>query len=217
MDTRIVVLLSIMVMTGCTSQRSISYHPGNENWSYRGELSQMEVIAALSAAEAAKADQAVTLPTSGRLILIQSGQALPDPQAIAALPPGIEVLPFSGIPAPSSAGVGWRQAARAGDVQTVVVYWGTIETSRVDLATKVISWTPVTAWIPDEEQRMRVAVSAVVADIASGRWRLVTAASEPTQSSSSFFSRDAEDRRQIAELKREAFAKLGEVLRATGR
>ena len=62
---------------------------------------------------------------------------------------------------------------------------------------------------------MRVAVSAVVADVVSGRWSLVTAVSRSSQISSSIFSRDAEDQKQIRELKEDAFEKLLAALQAT--
>lgn len=203
----LLLLVVLVASTGCTT-RSISNHSGNDNWLYRGELSQMNVIAALSAEGGVPGEGPVIVPAKGKVILIQSGQSAPDPQVVAGLPSGVEVLPFSGIPAPSQGGVSWRQAARAGGVQTVLVYWGTIETSRVDKVTKAISWTPVTAWIPDEDQQMRVTVSAVVADVGSGRWSLVTASSRTSQVSSSIFSRDAEDRKQIRELKQDAFDKF---------
>lgn len=209
------LLLAVLVaLTGCTT-RSISYHSGNENRLYSGELSQMNVIAALSAEGGVPGEGPVIIPAKGKVILIQSGQSAPDPQVVAGMPPGVEVLPFSGIPSPSPGGVSWRQAARAGGVQTVLVYWGTIETSRTNQATKAISWTPVTAWIPDEDQQMRVAVSAVVADVASGRWSLVTASSRTSQVSSSIFSRDAEDQKQIRELKQDAFDQLLDALLGT--
>jgi hypothetical protein len=210
----LMLLVVLVTLTGCTT-RSISYHSGNENWLYRGELSQMSVIAALSADGEVHGEGPVTIPGKGRMILIQSGQAAPDPQMVLGMPSGVEVLPFSGIPSPLSDGVSWRQAARAGGVQTVLVYWGTIESSRVNQVTKAISWTPVTAWIPDEEQQMRVAVSAVVADVASGRWSLITAVSRSSQVSSSLFSRAAQDQKQISELKQDAFEKFLAALQAT--
>ena len=62
---------------------------------------------------------------------------------------------------------------------------------------------------------MRVAVSAVVADVASGRWSLVTAVSRTSQFSSSLFSRDAQDQKQTSELKQDAFEKFLAALQAT--
>jgi hypothetical protein len=208
-------MIASVLLVGCGTTRSISYHTGNMNYQYGGELSQMDVIASLSTDGAVDAAPSVALVAASRVILIQSGQQSPAVQMVSGLAEHLDIVPFSGVPSRTgNNGVSWRQAATAGGVHSVLVYWGSIETSYENRATKAISWVPLVGWgIPDEHQRMRVAISYVVSDVATGIWTTGSVASDATEVSTSLFSRQSDDERQIETLKQDAYDKLVTAIR----
>jgi hypothetical protein len=176
----------------------------------------MDVASALSG-DAAERTRPFRMPTQGNvIILIQSGRLTPDRQLVDALSERAAVLPFSGRTHPSATRTSWRAAAKAGGATHVVVCWGTIETAIVDRITKAVSWIPVAGWVvPDEDQRMRIAVQALVADLDSGQWRLFTAHSDESTASSSLVSRRSADLAAIQRLAPTAFRRLIAMLLAT--
>src|SRR5258705_7780359 len=163
-------LIALFFVTGCAKTRSISnsgyerdsgYGPNRKfaeaAFGYRGELSEYDVLAidsdrTISQAEIEQALANSAVPKLKRrspILLVQSGAAFPDEAMVAALRHDFVIIPFSGIPRQSySDGKGayarlLRLAAARAGCETIVCYWGIVESGRQDLRTKRISWVPV--------------------------------------------------------------------------
>lgn len=213
MKAPVIFLMCLFLANGCETTRSISHYQYGYNPSYRGELSEVEFIKDISSgapAGAAGVAAPIRIGAGERVIVLQSGQIRPDETLLAALTGKCAVIPMSGVPSEHSVGgPSLREAARAGGVSKIIAYWGSIETSIQPRGTKAISWVPIAGWyIPDESQRMRVSVSAIVSDVATGRWSDITAVSGETEISHSSMNSQSRDSRQVEQLKAEAYLGL---------
>jgi hypothetical protein len=226
---------ALVVVTGCAKTRSISNsrhaHAGAYDrnskfteaaFGYRGELSEYDVLAidpdrAISQLdiEQALANGAVPkLKRGGPILLVQSGAAFPDAPMIAALRHDFVIIPFSGIPAQKqSYGEGpgayarlLRLAAARAGCETIICYWGILESGREELRTKTISWIPVAGWmLPDEQQHMRIQLKVAIIDVRSGSWTVLAPAAYQDKAFSTRFSRGGSDQRQVESLKKLAY------------
>ncbi len=222
--------VAALLLCGCASDRSISNSgfPGGRsayagNWFYQGELSEFDIIGrtapdqitdARIQEELAKTDS-VTVRRGDSLLAIQSGAAAPDEEFAAELGRYFAVSPFSGVPPKERTELArqLRLAAAQGGFKHVVCYWGVLESSRADYATKVVSWVPVAGqYVPDESQRMRIRLKAIVLDVASGRWTMVTPAPFEDQRSSNYFRREASDQNQVRRLKTQGYKALVDAI-----
>jgi hypothetical protein len=128
------------------------------------------------------------------------------------------VTPFSGIPE-AGAGTGYsrnlRLAAAKGGFETIVCYWGTLESAKTRYATKTVSWVPIVGWmVPDEEKEMRMRLKVVLVDVRSGAW--TSFPTEPVRSSqvSLQLNRESADVRLVERLKAEVYARAAKDLSA---
>lgn len=236
---------ALALFAGCTT-RSISNSSydhesarvgGRDNdTTYRGELSELDVVGVSTEGAVTESDIRSALAESGatrltpasRVLLIQSGAEFPDDEMMSGLSLRYQVQPFSGIPAtargPSQPTFGatprppvdatsyskaLRLAAARGGYDKIVCYWGVLESERESKATKLISWVPIAGnWLPDEKQSMRIRLRAVVVDVASGRWTYVAPESVTSKSLSSYLTRRDTDQSLVAELKAAGYKKL---------
>ncbi|HTO83328.1 MAG TPA: aminopeptidase [Methylomirabilota bacterium] len=216
--------LLLLATAGC-STRSISdsgYTPGSDNRLYRGELSEFDVIGidrgeaiTQKDIEAAFTDkQRLSLRKGTTLMLIQSGAMFPDTEMLKPLEQYYNVAQFSGIPERSestdavsaSYALALRLAAARGNIDTIIVYWGILETAREGLPTKALSWVPIVGGVlPDENQRMRIRLKAAVIDVRTGRWEEFSPAPIDDNSLSGSYTRAASDQDQVALLKSKAY------------
>jgi len=221
---RLACCLLLLATAGCGT-RSISdsgYAPGSDNRLYRGELSEFDVIGisrnqAITDKDIQSAfdtKRRLSIPKGSTLMLIQSGAMLPDTEMLKPLEQHYGVAQFSGIPErdePGSANGGsyalaLRLAAAKGNIETIVVYWGILETAREGLPTKILSWVPLVGQaVPDEYQRMRIRLKIAVVEVRTGRWEEF--APEPIEdtSVSARFTRESSDQDQVALLKIKAY------------
>jgi hypothetical protein len=223
-----VVLLAGLV-AGC-STRSISNsgysdrEGGPVNSFYKGELARTDVIDL--PAEAAITEAAIKTALDGggtrlrageRLLLVQSGATQPD-EGLMQLHERFDIAPWSGVPNKDAVGPKrLRWIAAEGGATHVVIVWGTLESAQEGGATKVVSWVPIIgALIPDQNQRMRVRLDALVVDTATGKWRVVAMPPIEDEAYSARVSRASSDQAQVASLKAKAYASLrAELLRVT--
>lgn len=209
-------LLCAVTMCSCQSaNRSISQYQYGYNPSYRGELSESEFIKDISAGSITGLTEPIRIAKGEKVIVMQSGQIRPDTAFLSGLSGACNVLPMSGVPAQyTSDNISLRDAARAGGVSKIIAYWGNIETSTQPIGTQAISWVPIAGlFIPDTSQKMRVALSAIVADTASGRWSDVTVVSRETEIVHSSVNGYRKDGEQVELLKADAYQKLAQQLR----
>jgi hypothetical protein len=233
------ILLSLVLggLSACAT-RSISdsgyrdpYGYNEANPFYQGELSAFELLGDDGAnitdadiAQALAAKQPIALQPGTAIMLVQSGAPLADPEMMAAMRRHYNVSSFTGIPpkpaaatdtgkpAPSYSKL-FRLAAARGGFETIIVYWGMLETAREDMVTKVVSWVPFAgSVVPDEQQRMRIRLVAAVIDVRSGRWE--SYAPEPIEddSFSNQLNRVSSDQDQVLALKQAGYQALADGL-----
>ena len=193
---------------------------------YQGELNEFDVLAVdrnklVTDDDIARAlDDAkrVTLRPGSSILLIQSGAVFPDGPMVAELSRQFKVTPFSGAPPrhrtmtdiePServSYARSLRLAAARAGAESVVCYWGTLESARRNMETKTVSWIPFAGWVvPDESQHMRIRLKLAVIDVRSGGWTMLTVEPTPDKSWSTQFTRGSSDQKQVEALKRKAY------------
>jgi hypothetical protein len=237
-------LAIIALALGCSRTRSISNSqyvretscfPGDRQaqaaFTYRGELSEHDVLAIDPDRRITEADIAQALSNSATprlrrgstILLVQSGAVIPDAAMIAELERDFTVVPFSGIPTDIHDGKGAHSrllrltAARTG-CETIVCYWGILESGRNDLRTKTVSWVPLAGWmLPDERQAMRIRLKVAVVDVRTGNWTVLSPAAHENRAISTRFSRGSSDQQQVERLKRLAYASAARDLTGTAR
>ena len=224
----------LWMLAGCES-RSISdsgYHGGSSFWGgdrysgYHGELLEADVVGASSNGgpvtetdiqKALHARAAVHASPGTGLIVVQSGAGTPDADMVHALGARYRVQPFSGLPPAEAERANYakslRLAAAQGGYEHILCCWGTLESAREDQVTKTVSWVPIAgSFVPDETQRMRINLHAVLIDVATGRWSAYTGKSSENTALSARVVRASSDQKQVAELKAAAYASLADEL-----
>lgn len=232
----------LAVLSGCTT-RSISnsgYRAGGYggNPLYHGELNEFEVLGverdqSVSEAEIANAldhPERVKLRRGDSILLVQSGAMFPDESMVNELGRFVRVVSFSGMPADrpgvpkaddgarGSYSKSLRLAAAKGGCETIVCYWGVLESSRQGLATKPVSWVPVVGWtLPDEKQLMRLRLKVAVLDVRSGNWSVFAPEPVSDKAISGVYRRERADQDQVETLKARAYeAAVKDLLRIYG-
>ena len=222
------LVFTAMVWGCATRSISNSSYPGDaksKNPYYSGELNEMDVLGSVDAKSVSETDirqalenrQEIKLRKGSSIIVIQSGAIKPDEPMIDELNKNFITLPFSGTPLKQqdqgSYSKTLRLVAAQGGCTHVLCYWGTLETAVEDKATKVISWIPVAGvFIPDESQQMRIRLKAALIDVASGKWVMLTPDPIDDSALSSGLGRVKSDQKQVAELKKKAYATLASEL-----
>ncbi len=214
MRTACLCVLCALLACGCQTTRSISHYQYGYNPSYQGELSEVEFVKDVSTSAPIDADAPVRIAKGERVIVMQSGQIRPDASFLSCFDGRCDLVAMSGVPSRHAVGgPSLREAAKAGGIDKIVAYWGSIETSIQPKDTKAVSWVPIAGWyIPDESQKMRVSVSAIVSDVPSGRWSAVAAVSDETEVSHSMMTARTKDSQQVEKLKSQAYQRLVQKL-----
>jgi len=193
---------------------------------YRGELSEFDVLGITPGAIASENEirraldnaKRVKLHSDSSLLLIQSGAAFPDGGMVTELGKHFQVVPFSGLPptkdapsqsdtfSPPSFSRLLRLAAAKGGNDTIVCYWGILESETENLSTKTVSWMPVVNWIvPDETQHMRIRLKVALIDVRTGNWSVFSPKPFEQSNISRSPRRAAVDQKQVERLKAEAY------------
>ena len=218
-----------MLLSGCGTTRSISdsgYHgePGHygatEASPFKGELNEFDVLGVQRGGTITEEEINKTLEAASRVrvrkgstvLLIQSGAYQPDHPMTEALSKHVNVVPFSGQPdsagdkSNASYAKALRLAAARAGCESVICYWGTLESARRNLETKTISWVPVVGWmVPDEKQYMRIHLKVAIIDVRSGNWTMFAPEAFDNRAISSMFNKEASDQSQVEKLKRLAY------------
>jgi hypothetical protein len=146
-----------------------------------------------------------------KLILIQSGASVPDHQMIEEASRYFAVAPFSGVPPTSKDGMAdsLRLRAAQGGFRFVVCYWGVLESAQEDREGKVVSWVPIVgAFVPDQKQKMRIRLRALLLDVASGSWKMLTPQTQDDAGYNSRVSRESSDQKLVESLKERGYKSL---------
>lgn len=220
-STRLValIILSLLMLSGC-STRSISNTNPRDNYSYYGELQDSDVLSAAPQNKViddkdiqhalANAKKVLHLPEGSSILLIQSGAIMPDVEMQEALKQHYNIAAYSGVPPRPENKTDYprllRLTAANGGKSHILVYWGILESGSENEVTKVVSWVPLIGGVlPDETQHMRIVLRVALIDVASGQWTMFTPKAFENSSISGRYNRDAQDTRQIMELKANAY------------
>jgi len=96
-------------------------------------------------------------------------------------------------------------AARAG-AETIICYWGILESENERMATKTISWLPGASWVvPDEREHLRIRVKMAVVDVRSGSWTVLSPDPIEARALSASSRREVVDQKQVEFLKAKAY------------
>jgi hypothetical protein len=219
-------LAGILLILAACSVRSISdsgyrdggYGPGNPL--YRGELSEYDVLGIDRAGGYTDADiqkamiqrQPISVRKGSGILLVQSGAEMADPEMTASMEKDYTVASFSGMPQDKAKPLAapysqlFRMAAAKGGYETVIVYWGVLESASQGLGGKAISWVPVIGGIvPDENQQMRIRLTMAVIDTRTGQWDSFSPEPFEDEAMSNQHGRAASDQRQVMALKAKAY------------
>jgi hypothetical protein len=206
---------------------------GAGNAFYHGELSAYDVLGldplrGASDEEIAKAltaKQPISVKKGSAVLLVQSGADFPDAAMVNEMERYYTVSSFTGVPArPQGATSGqppvpyaqlFRLAAAKGGFETVVVYWGILESASESMASKSLSWLPVIGGvIPDQNQQMRIRLMVAVIDVRTGQWESFTTAPIEHEAISNEHHRAASDQEQVELLKGQAYKAAADALAA---
>jgi hypothetical protein len=225
------VMVGALLLLAACATRSISdsgYRGegyGRGDPLYRGELSEYDVLGVdrtggFSEADIQKAmvqKQPIVVKKGSAILLVQSGAELADPEMISALEKYYTVASFSGVPLDAKAAAPYsqlfRMAAAKGGYETVIVYWGVLESASQGLGGKAISWVPVIGGIvPDETQHMRIRLMMAVIDTRTGQWESFSPEPFEDEATSNQHGRAASDQSQVMALKAKAYNAAAEAV-----
>jgi hypothetical protein len=199
--------------------------PGFE---YRGELSEFDVLGITRNETATDTDieralaaaKRMRLKSGDSVLLVQSGAIFPDAPMVNELSKHFRVVPFTGVPPASRRGVdgqferydagdfskSLRLAAARGGCETILCYWGILESESARLATKTVSWVPVAGWfIPDENQHMRIRLKLALVDVRTGDWTVLSPDAIEASKLSVSPRRGVADQKLVERLKLKAY------------
>jgi hypothetical protein len=210
-----------------------AYGNNGDNPFYQGELSAYEVLGGDARTGVSDGDiqrvlaakQPMRLKSGAPVMLVQSGAVFADPEMIQAMGAHYQVSSFTGVPPredraraaneppPVPYSQLFRLAAAKGGFDTIIVYWGVLESAVEGLATKGVSWVPVVGGvIPDETQRMRIRLVAAIIDVRSGQWETVVPEPVEDEAISNEHDREASDQDQVQKLKEKGYRAMADAI-----
>jgi hypothetical protein len=218
------------LLTGCQT-RSISdsgYHRDRE---FRGELSELEVLGVDTSKGITEEDiksalqrrTKIEISRGDRIVLIQSGAQFPDEPMVKEMEKFYRIIPLSGVPNrprynqfrdveqidSKPMDMAYRLAAANAGAKTLIVYWGVLESSRKGYGSKAVSWVPIAgAFIPDEDQEMRIRLKVAIIDVQSGKWEMLTPEVYADGSVSARINRESSDQDQVEKLKEQGYRRV---------
>ncbi len=226
------VLLCLLFLLSSCETRSISDsgYGGRGNAFFKGELSEYQVVGVDNTQGFSEADiqkaviqrRPLIIHRGAAIMLIQSGALLADPDMTAAMEKYFTVSSFSGVPQPEPAvphsqavpySKLFRMAAAKGGYETVIVYWGMLESATEGLGGKAISWVPVIGGIvPDETQHMCIRLMMAIIDVRTGQWDTYSPEPILDEAMSTQHGRAASDQRQVMALKAQAYKAAADAI-----
>ena len=157
----------------------------------------------------------VDLKAAEPVLVLQSGEPVPDARMVAELSKHFRAIPYSGIRSdwitgdasghPDYARALRFAAAQAG-VEKILCYWGTLEVAHHDLSTKTVTWLPVVDFfIPDQKENVRVYLKVALVDVRTGAWTVFRTEPEETQMVSTSWAREHVQSPEIRRLQQKSY------------
>ncbi len=145
------------------------------------------------------------------ILLVQSGSAHPDREMVEQLSKHFTIIPYTGVPKDlqeeaEDVSKALRLAAAHAKAETIVVYWGTLEMKRDELATGLVSWVPVVDFmVPDEYQKARMFVKTALIDVRTGQWATFRTEPVEEQTLTTRYAREKEPNWPLSGMKARAY------------
>jgi hypothetical protein len=158
----------------------------------------------------------VELRRGETVLVLQSGQSVPDARLVNKLNEHFRAVPFSGIRSEWPLGEGkhdaeksskaLRLAAAQAGAEKILCWWGSLEVARHDLATKTITWLPVVDIIvPDQKDHVRVHLKFALVDVRSGAWTVFRTEPIETEVVSTGWGREHLESTEVRGLKEKSY------------
>jgi hypothetical protein len=220
-----------VLLAGCAHERTTSYRRADftarqslkSHYGGGEELSDADVVG--SGVKKAPSDEdirnaldharSVDLKLGETVLVLQSGEAVPDARMVAELNKHYRAVPFSGIR--SDWASHWentddyyskqlRYAAAKAGAQKILCFWGSLEVARHDLSTKTITWLPVVDIIvPDQKDNVRVHLKVALVDVRTGDWSLFRTEPVQTEVVTTGWGREHLETPEVRELKEKSY------------
>ena len=193
-------------------------------FAYRGELSEFDVLGVRQdpaildedIQQALNAAKPVRLKSQSAILLIQSGAIFPDNPIVDELSQHFRVVPFSGVmcrefssndaDANLNLSKSLRLAAARAGAETILCFWGILESAQEKIATKSVSWVPIVTWfVPDEREHMRIRLKLALIDVRTGNWSVLSPAPFDSKALSVGPRRAVADQKLVERLKTQAY------------
>lgn len=219
-------VVSAMFLAGCAHEKSTDYrradftsrHTLRSHYHEGEELKDGDVLG-MSAGEPSEETIKKTLERSSKvdlkrgesILVLQSGEPVPDARMVAELNQYYRAIPFSGIrsdwqtsdtDAPDRYAKALRFAAAQAGAEKVLCFWGSLEIARHELSTKTVSWIPVLDFfVPDQKDSVRVHLKMALVDVRTGEWAVFRSAPIEEEVVSTAWEREHVENSQVKRMK----------------
>jgi hypothetical protein len=223
-------VLAVTFLIGCAHENTTDYRrvdygsrkPLKTYGSGGNELADADVLGA-SAVAPTDEDIRSTLDRAARVelkqgepvLVVQSGEPVPDSRMVVELNKHFRAIPYSGIRSdwihgnsttePDYAKALRFAAAQAG-AEKILVYWGSLEVARHDLSTKTVTWLPVVdIFVPDQKNNVRVFLKIALVDVRSGAWTVFRTEPQEAQMVSTGWAREHVQSPEVRRLQQKSY------------
>lgn len=226
----ILPVLAALLLVGCAHDRSSDYRRADygsrkalkSHYNGGHELADADVLGS-SSVKPSDEEIVKTLSRSSKVelrqgeavLVVQSGETVPDPRMVTELNKHFRAIPFSGVrsdwivgdssDSPDYAKALRLAAAQAG-AEKILCFWGSLEVANHDLSTKTITWLPVVdVIVPDQKDRVRVHLKMALVDVRSGSWTILRTEPMEGELLSTGWGREHLEPERVRELKKKSY------------
>ena len=223
-------VLAVILLIGCAHENTNDYRradyssrkPLKSHHSGANELADTDVLGA-SAVTPTDADIQATLDRAAKIglkegeavLVVQSGEPIPDGRMLAEMTKHYRAIPFSGVRSDwvqgsSSAEPDYakslRLAAAQAGAEKILCYWGSLEVAHHDLSTKTVTWLPVVdVIVPDQKESVRVFLKIALVDVRSGAWTVFRTEPQETKMVSTGWAREHGHSPEVRRLQQKSY------------
>jgi hypothetical protein len=157
----------------------------------------------------------VELKKGEAVLVVQSGEPVPDARMVAELNKHYRAIPFSGIRSDWIHGnstsepdyaKSLRFAAAQAGAEKILCYWGSLEVAHKDLSTKTVTWLPVVDIIvPDQKENVRVFLKIALVDVRTGAWTVFRTEPQEAEMVSTGWAREHVQSPEVRRLQQKSY------------
>jgi hypothetical protein len=221
---------AIIFLIGCAHENTTNYRradyssrqPLKSRHSGDNELADIDVLGSSAVTPSDEdirntLDRAakVTLKDGESVLVVQSGEPVPDARMISELNKHYRAIPFSGIRSDWIHGSSTtepdyakslRFAAAQSGAEKILCYWGSLEVAHHDLSTKTVTWLPVVDFfVPDQKENVRVFLKVALVDVRSGAWTVFRTEPQEAQMVSTGWGREHTQSSEVRRLQQKSY------------